>query len=75
MTHEEIVAQQAARWDKGLPHYRQPGQPFVGDPIEELIDELVDSLNYLGVARRQGLRRSSTLDVIERHLLDALWLL
>lgn len=40
------------RWEKGLVEYRKsPLEPFKGDPSKELLEEVVDALNYLDEER------------------------
>ncbi|MGC4050959.1 MAG: hypothetical protein QM757_16465 [Paludibaculum sp.] len=40
------------RWNRGRPNYRaDESDPFVGDPIVELLEEILDALNYCGVAQ------------------------
>lgn len=42
------------RWDRGRPNYRSDETtPFVGDPIVELMEELLDALNYCREAQGQ----------------------
>ena len=40
------------KWDRGQERY---GSVFVGDPLGELYDELIDGMNYADEALRQGL--------------------
>jgi len=37
-----------------MAYYRQPGEPFHGDPLVELLAELEDALNYIEECARQG---------------------
>lgn len=48
------------RYLKGLSHYRggDPEAAFVGDPLSELLEELLDSRNYT-IQERTNLRRLS----------------
>lgn len=56
------------RWDEGRRHYG--GDSFVGDPMAELYEELLDSLNYIDAYRQQGLIRgcAESIDSIEKSL-------
>lgn len=48
------------RWDRGRPNYRADDDaPFVGDPVVELMEELLDAYNYCRVA--QGVTHSPGL--------------
>ncbi len=40
------------KWRVGREKY---GRQFVGDPLEELDSELIDAMNYVDEAERQGL--------------------
>lgn len=53
---------------------RQPGAPFIGDPLTELAEEIIDGLNYCDEARQQAAFRSSRhhIDTISR-MLEATW--
>lgn len=41
------------RWEQGMSSLRRPDEPFVGDPLVELHEELIDALNYYDEAVRQ----------------------
>ena len=51
LTDLPIEAAQQAKWDLGRIKY---GPVFVGNPIEQLDDELIDALNYCEEAARRG---------------------
>lgn len=47
-----IEEARAVKWQRGREKY---GPDFVGDPLEELDGEMLDSLNYIDEAERRGL--------------------
>ena len=53
-----LTVPEAARLkgERGIRLYRQPGEPFVGDPVEELFMEQLDSMNYCDEAIARGIR-------------------
>jgi hypothetical protein len=53
------------RWERGMLHYRQPGEPFKGCPRSEMLEELMDSLNYLDEAVRQCVISPEAASVID----------
>jgi hypothetical protein len=42
------------KFEAGRAEYRKPGEPFVGDPLLELFDELLDSYSYCKEAEKSG---------------------
>lgn len=67
-----VETERARRWRKGLKHYRESEvEPFNGDPLAELLDELYDALNYLDVLRsKRDIPQWKTL-TIENQLRSA----
>ncbi len=65
MTELSIEVARAEKWERGQKKY---GPVFIGHPLEQLDDELLDAMNYVEEAHRQGY-------VCERfasHLIDEL---
>jgi len=42
------------KFNAGMSEYRKPGEPFQGDPLLELFDELLDAYSYCAEAEKQG---------------------
>ena len=43
----DIKSAMRVRWDSGrIGHGRKETDPFIGDPLEEMYEELIDALNY-----------------------------
>ena len=66
---EEALTQ---RWEQGMAEYRQPDEPFVGDPVVELHNEGLDALNYVAVIEKNG----ADFDIIHelrRCALEIVW--
>lgn len=62
------------RWEKGLAEYgRQAHEPFKGDPGAEMMEEVVDALNYLDEERRLPHPRIPlwALNTLEHNLTQA----
>lgn len=53
MLNLETGAARARKWEAGRAQFG-PG-PFVGDPLDELDDELIDAMNYAAVGATAGL--------------------
>jgi hypothetical protein len=51
LMHIPIEAARAAKWRRGREQY---GPVFIGDPLEELDEELLDAMNYAEEAARRG---------------------
>ncbi|MCE5308530.1 MAG: hypothetical protein LLG20_12905 [Acidobacteriales bacterium] len=51
LIHVPIEEARAAKWRRGREHY---GPVFIGHPLEELDEELLDAMNNAGEAARQG---------------------
>lgn len=51
MTGLDIDAAKAEKWARGREKY---GPVFVGHPLEQLDDELIDAMNYCEEAERRG---------------------
>lgn len=49
--HLPIDEALASKWERGAERY---GTEFVGHPLEELDEELLDAINYVREAERQG---------------------
>ena len=49
-----LDARRRKRWEAGVQHYRGGFGDFVGNPLDELIQELEDGLNYVEECARQG---------------------
>ena len=56
------------KFEQGRSEYRNPAEPFVGDPLAELHDECLDALCYANEAERQGVDVAS----LREDLLSAL---
>ena len=67
----EIERLLQVRWDIGQTEYRSDGGDFVGDPWEELYEELLDGVNYAREANRSTKERGLAQDV-ESTLLELL---
>lgn len=48
-----VLADADRRWRRGRKEYRRADEPFVGDPLMEAYDEMLDGLNYQSVAYRK----------------------
>jgi|2_EtaG_2_1085320.scaffolds.fasta_scaffold45037_2 hypothetical protein len=42
------------KFEAGRAKYRKPGEPFQGDPLLELFDDLLDSYAYCAEVERSG---------------------
>jgi len=51
LIHLPIEEARAAKWRRGREKY---GPVFIGDPLEELDEELLDAMNYAEEAARWG---------------------
>jgi hypothetical protein len=51
LIHLPIEAARAAKWRRGREQY---GPEFIGHPLEELDEELLDAMNYTEEAARRG---------------------
>jgi len=51
LIHLPIEEARAAKWRRGREHY---GPVFIGHPLEELDEELLDAMNYAEEAARWG---------------------
>ena len=56
------------KFEQGRSEYRNPDEPFVGDPLAELHDECLDALCYANEAERQGV----DVDLLREDLLNVL---
>ena len=75
MDISEVEAARAARYAKGMKTYRPNGGDFVGCPIEEGFEEVLDLITYLeiGVAQKK-LPEKETFIFCEYLRGGALWL-
>lgn len=53
MSDADFDRRRRERWLRGMRVYRQPGEPFNGDPVAELMAELEDGVNYTEESARQ----------------------
>jgi len=61
----------ALRWKRGrAARGLGPLDPFQGDPLRELLEELIDALSYSGQAQRQGHDMRRTDRVLRRELIS-----
>jgi hypothetical protein len=51
----DLDRRRRARWLRGMAYYRQPHEPFNGNPVVELLAEIEDGINYVEEGARQGL--------------------
>lgn len=62
----------AQRYQAGMAaHGRQPGEPFVGEPMRELLEELADAVNYVRQERADTMAPMGLLTEIEDHVREA----
>ncbi len=60
-----IAEARTIKWARGR---QKDGAEFIGDPLEELFDELLDALNYVEEAHGQGLMNSETCSFFSERL-------
>jgi len=60
MTHLSIEEAMKEKWRLGQIKY---GKKFVGHPLEELDDELIDAMNYCNVALQWGYDPDILVDI------------
>ena len=58
-----IEEARAAKWQRGREQY---GPVFIGHPLEELYEEILDGLNYVAEAERQGFPMGSMADELRQ---------
>lgn len=58
-----IEEARAAKWRRGREHY---GPVFIGHPLEELDEELLDAMNYAEEAERWGFPMAGITDDLRR---------
>ena len=63
----------AFRWEQGRKEYRKADEPFQGDPMLELHAELLDAINYLNEAERQGVKVEGIRHVTLQALVQTRW--
>ncbi len=63
LIHLPIEAARAAKWRRGREQY---GPVFIGHPLEELDEELLDAMNYADEAARQGFPTADVTEGLQR---------
>jgi len=63
LIHFPIEEARAAKWRRGRQQY---GPVFIGHPLEELDEELLDAMNYAEEAARRGLPMAGTVEDLRR---------
>ncbi len=63
LIHLPIEAARAAKWRRGREQY---GPVFIGHPLEELDEELLDAMNYAEEAARRGLPMAGIAEDLRR---------
>jgi len=68
-TPMDIEQELIERWKQGMKGYRKEGEPFVGNPLEELRVEILDGINYVREAQRQDMIELQHEEHIEHWLI------
>ena len=63
LLHLPIKEARAAKWRRGRERY---GPVFIGDPLEELDEELLDAMNYAEEAARRGFQMAGIREDLHR---------
>jgi hypothetical protein len=63
LIHLPIEEARAAKWRRGRQQY---GPVFIGHPLEELDEELLDAMNYTEEAARRGFPMAGTVADLRR---------
>lgn len=63
LIHLPIEEARAEKWRRGRARY---GPVFIGHPLEELDEELLDAMNYAEEAARRGLPVEGTMEDLRR---------
>ena len=63
LIHLPIEAARAAKWRRGRKRY---GPVFIGNPLEELDEELLDAMNYAEEAARRGFHMAGIPEDLRR---------
>jgi hypothetical protein len=66
LIHLPIEEARAAKWRRGREHH---GPVFIGHPLEELDEELLDAMNYAEEAARRGFPMAGIVEDL-RHLCE-----
>ena len=66
LIHLPIEEARAAKWRRGRQQY---GPVFIGHPLEELDEELLDAINYAEEAARRGFPMAGIAEDL-RHLTE-----